>query len=515
MVLNFNAACGVLISLIWEACSINVIIFYFSSRSLPSFWYFIAVASAVVIGSALLPMFGWLGDTVLGRYRTVKYSILLLWLLILINGSAEVIFEILEIDNWINSAISKTIPFFVFPVSLCAFVNIIHFGIDQIADSPSWKIGSYISWFTWCFFLCYVFKSMAFECFSNLISTGFAAFLLTVSICTDALQGKQNLFIPPTSPNSLKVIFLVLKYALRNRYPSVSYWDTNNSRIDTAKRKYGGPFMNEEVEDVKAFLKVLTIIVVGGFLPGVFITFTTFSGSVLMYHYKDSHYIQPNINHPRHCLVRSFVYNAASYFIVIGVPIYECAFYRCLWKYVASVSISKRFIAGICFLFLTQLNYLSFELAGHFLVGHHNSTIPCLLTASEATVMLNETIELSFYWLILPEMFGAIAYYLLLTSAMELLCSQSPYSMKGLIMGCSWSVLSLSVLSGIGVSQIFSSIGNTAYVPCGISYFLFSSVATFLLVVVVSLVLFWYSKRRRRDNTEEECMSVSSRSDYI
>ncbi len=57
----------------------------------------------------------------------------------------------------------------------------------------------------------------------------------------------------------------VLKFAVKNEKPirrsAFTYCeDEQPSRIDLGKSKYGGPFTNEEVEDVKTFLRMLLVI---------------------------------------------------------------------------------------------------------------------------------------------------------------------------------------------------------------------------------------------------------------
>ena len=63
----------------------------------------------------------------------------------------------------------------------------------------------------------------------------------------------------------LKTVYRVLKFAKQHKYPvnrsAFTYCeDEIPSRIDFGKRKYGGPFTTEEVEDVKTFFKILLIL---------------------------------------------------------------------------------------------------------------------------------------------------------------------------------------------------------------------------------------------------------------
>ena len=82
------------------------------------------------------------------------------------------------------------------------------------------------------------------------------------------------LIIEPKSPQSLKTIFRVLKFAAKHKAAvnrsALTYWEENvPSRIDLGKSKYGGPFTTEQVEDVKTILSLLAIA-----LPLLFLSFS-------------------------------------------------------------------------------------------------------------------------------------------------------------------------------------------------------------------------------------------------
>ena len=62
--------------------------------------------------------------------------------------------------------------------------------------------------------------------------------------------------------NLVKLIFKVLNYARKNKYPSINrsaltYWEENYpSRLDLGKEKYGRPFTEEQVENVKVVIQL-------------------------------------------------------------------------------------------------------------------------------------------------------------------------------------------------------------------------------------------------------------------
>ena len=87
---------------------------------------------------------------------------------------------------------------------------------------------------------------------------------MAIVLCSDFLLSPKWLIIEPKSPQSLKLIIRVLKFAAKHKAPvnrsSLTYWEEDiPSRIDLGKSKYGGPFTTEQVEDVKTFFKLLVV----------------------------------------------------------------------------------------------------------------------------------------------------------------------------------------------------------------------------------------------------------------
>ena len=65
--------------------------------------------------------------------------------------------------------------------------------------------------------------------------------------------------------NPYKTVIRVLKFSMKNKYPlqcsAFTYCDDERpSRVDYAKERYGGPFTTEQVEDVKTFVRILTLL---------------------------------------------------------------------------------------------------------------------------------------------------------------------------------------------------------------------------------------------------------------
>ena len=76
---------------------------------------------------------------------------------------------------------------------------------------------------------------------------------------------KRHLVIEPAQHNNpIKLIWRVMRYALTHKQPvrrsAFTYGELPPSRLDHCKERYGGPFTTVQVEDVKSFLYILSIV---------------------------------------------------------------------------------------------------------------------------------------------------------------------------------------------------------------------------------------------------------------
>ena len=87
----------------------------------------------------------------------------------------------------------------------------------------------------------------------------------TTYILSFFLFDRKQFIIEPKSPQSLRIIYSVLKFETKNKAPliwsTLTYWEEDlPSRLDLGKSRYGGPFTTEQVEDVKTFFRLLLVI---------------------------------------------------------------------------------------------------------------------------------------------------------------------------------------------------------------------------------------------------------------
>jgi len=511
---------GGVIILFWLMCVLLVI--YRCYYNLNSSLEYVVFGVPIGVGVIFFPIFGLWADTRIGRYSAIKYSLWILWVTTIGYSIGDILSYVYELGTnsvWKHLS-NSSVVIWTFGCELF-LINSLHLGVDQLSDAPSWQISSFIGWYSWCFYAANILDTLLFKCTYppwNLISTGILASLVTAALCFIALFDKY-LAKELTSSNPLKLIYKVLYYAAKNKYPrtrsAYSYWDHKKSQIDWSKMKYGGPFTTEEVEDVKTFLRMVGIIFVASFFTGYVFVFANTRNLVLHHYYNyDSSQGIKTFSAYLLCLQHHIFEDASSILIVIGFPLFKMIFGNLIWKYGVSVTTFKKFILGTFFLLISQLNYLSLEVASSIKIINTNTSLPCLFNTTGEYLVLKVSNSVSHYWLCIPSVFSAVSYFLFHKAGMEFLCSQSPFSMKGLLMGITYSLIALFIVVHFGIRYSYRYFNSLKCISCGTWYFMDSAILSATLIVIACVISRWYSKRRRRDYVDEFTVNESSDMKY-
>uniref|UniRef100_A0A1X7TW42 ADF-H domain-containing protein n=2 Tax=Amphimedon queenslandica TaxID=400682 RepID=A0A1X7TW42_AMPQE len=146
------------------------------------------------------------------------------------------------------------------------FPNIIQYNIDQLIGGSAHELSTIIYWNIAAYPVAEIlggflllFKTVTVNLIS-IIASGVALSLILVSHSLF----KHKLENISLMKNPIKLIIRVLCYARKHKYPenrsALTYWEEEApSRLDLGKDKYGGPFTEEEVEDVKTFFRMLPL----------------------------------------------------------------------------------------------------------------------------------------------------------------------------------------------------------------------------------------------------------------
>ena len=327
--------------------------------------------------------------------------------------------------------------------------------------------------------------------------------------------------------NPYKLIYRVLKFTSKNKYPAAvgireanTYCDKRKPiRMDFAKKRFGGPFENSEVEDVKTFFRLLYILstLVPVFMlelpvsDVVFSTFTLHSGTAAS-------------SQNTSCSVQWVLLGGGglSYCsLVICLPVYIYLMFSVFLNRTPRMLVR---IGTFFFLFIMAVaSLLVVDSAGHLILHIQNKTdIECMFVQSiipNKVDVISETLNLHWSLLIIPNLLIGIAPNLLLASVLEFISAQTPHTMKGLMGGVLFALRGLSRLFSAMVIIPFSLGFWTDYqtavpgVSCATGYFLVIVTLSFVGFVwfVVSACKYTYRVRNEEGFNQYDVEEVVER----
>ena len=353
---------------------------------------------------------GYLGDFLISRHRLVLaglYSsfVLLIFLLLMVS---------LQLISTGYSLLIYKILFYVLFVTVGAVrVNLLPFNIDQLIGSSSDELTTIIHWHNLGPLLA-IFIGLLFK--TNSLVLQHVIWLGKIIICVAAVLVSHGLFnhyldtTPVNTVNPVKLIVRVLCYARKHKYPenrsALTYWEEEApSRIDLGKDKYGGPFTEEEVEDVKTVLRLLPLVFIFGLSGGLYGLYTV-NMSIKVY----------GCSNPAKGLeVRAIAY---IFLLIVMLLISRQSFFR---KYIPSML--KRIGMGLTLIVLVNILYTVLAIIGNYQFGE---IFNCLTVFDK---------DLSQKWVYFDEIIQAIVWYINNVVSVEFMLAQCPKSMRGTMIG--------------------------------------------------------------------------------
>ena len=355
------------------------------------------------------------------------------------------------------------------------------FNIDQMIGATADELSTIIYWYCFGYPLglsladisnCFITNEVYQQNFSICVS-GVA---ITIVMVTYYLL-RHHLDTAPLLTNPVKLIVKVLNYARKNKYPrnrsALTYWEESApSRLDLGKDKYGGPFTEEEVEDVKTFFRYLPLSVC---LFG-FTAVTTVIPSVGT---------PPSIDHRGGAMYSCLLQNNSLTYLIVSILLvtYKVVFSKCCYKYVPSML--KRIGLGLCLLLLCMMVLVAIDLQDY------NTANNCTLTHIIYDVSSTNYILTSLF-----EVICGIGSITVLLTSLELTVAQSPVHMRGLMVGV-W----------YGAAGFFFALSYAIYVPlirllhshCTLYYHVTVSVCVVVTISVYGVLAKHYKLRTRNN----------------
>ena len=431
----------------------------FFTESAPAPWYKYGFVFLMSFGYFSFPFFGLLADVWIGRYKAILIGIVLCFLSWIIIGIEVIVYSLYDSDTVLWS-------FYViaFVFQFCGYssftANIIQYNIDQLVGASANELNSVIYWHILCEQLLALFF-YPLQCLFNdkyFIMTLFLASGLSVSLVLVShsfLKHKlENLSL---IKNPIKLIVRVLCYARKHKYPenrsALTYWEEEApSRLDLGKGKYGGPFSEEEVEDVKTFFRMLPLFI-----------------AVVAYILSNDSYWSA---------IDSFLFttclalcdSAVNLFSVLTMLLYLFLIRVYFYKYVPSMM--SRMSLGVFIALLVIVSKL--------IVFHFES-------------------DISYVWkfLLIPQMFQGLSFTLVYAVSLEFIVAQSPVHMRGVMVGLWYACWGIGHF--ITTITEFPFHCQSQYICTSFYYYLTKSALVFIILIVFVILAKRY-KYRVREN---------------
>jgi len=431
----------------------------------------------------LYPFAGWLGDGYFGRYKVVSIGLLVTWATVIASG-VFVLVDHYALDNkssWINHALFSVAYVVVHLGYVWLYTNLLPLGIDQLQGATSEHLRTYTYWYTWTLVTSLFVAQSVVTWLAQVpvvVTVLVPAICFTLAVILNFLL-RESLVKEPPTPHLLKNTYGILKFAIRNQ-PSrlrsaLTYWeDEVPSRIDRAKRKYGGSYTTEEVENVKSLFRIAGLAV----LVSAFLYNTIPLATHPLHHFRHGVHmvsLQPLVGFPTIILIP---------FVEIFLSPVKA---RCLQRF----GILKR--AGLrgALVLGGFFGIMALDVIGHEIT--HD--VPCLVFANATSPKLN----IDYRWLSLPWTLQGIGYFFFITSFFELIVAQAPYGMKSMLIGFSCITLYLHELPTVILELIFRSVyspDKATFPSCGLWLYL---VEAAILVITFALICVAIRKYRKRE----------------
>ena len=366
------------------------------------------------------------------------------------------------------------------------YTNFFQLAIEQLPDASSSQLSSLTSWYIFsgiCGYWCYVVGNGILWCYLSLNSESALKYLsyftlvhgiiIAFVLSSFALIKHKLVDNSPTS-NTVTHLYQVVKYAIKHRRPvqrsAMTYWeDKIPTGMDLGKRKYGGPFTSEQVEDVKTFFWLSLLFVIAYiYLFSIHISvFTLLFVDEKVAAINDSFEFVGIFDCGK--FVMSKVVGSYYLWILIFIVVYEVIIKPLL-----------------CYKIPDARKRLKFGIVLSFLV----------FSVTSIVVTINRCLTLTYviksFWLEIGLWVPmGIAIAIVYVAGLEFLIAQTPYAMRNFFISVGYSVGSLVVSFSSYAYTIFDSQCKSR--NCPIIYSLVSLSFNF-----VAMLLFWIAITRYR-----------------
>ena len=492
----------------------------------------------------ILLMAGLLADIKFGRYKTLRCSSYIT----LTASTFFVIFLVVYI-----TVIGTVMPHHILKVtfmfillgilgvlmtsSITLMSSAINFGMDQLHDSSTRDSILFVHWYVWLNYLSvlitgipwslYYYDSYHFYYLDAFRIAGFSlyllifcvfSFLLVLSMCL-VRHRRRWFLIEPCRVNPYKLVYRVVKFAWHHKVPvrrsAFTYCEDEwPSRLDLGKQKYGGPFTVEQVEDVKTFLGILKVLV--SIIPLFMLQYVSESMLAEFSIHRDLFFKPPGSNssysvghmiHTEGIVHYLFLSSGllSPLLVLLIIPLYLFLLRPFITYHLPGLlrTILKRIGVGLLLVILSLLCALAMDVVVH----ERNSNQLCMFSLlNHTTHIVNESTSFrprlyqNVYFFTSQHVLSALYNMLIDIGVLEFIASQSPYSMKGLLISVLFSLRILAQALGIIISIPFSISWKTSYpLSCGSGFYI-----THISIGVITFIVYAWVAKKYKHRTRDE-----------
>ena len=397
--------------------------------------HWLALEYVHVVLFVLLPLLGWVAESWLGRYRAIVVGLVLSSVTILTVQAAFVMlqFDMTHIPVFVLLVIGLLIGTFGIG---SFYTTMLPFALDQMIGASAEEISATVQWYCWGFDIALLLKDVL-QCvpIPNQLLQNLdilpVIFLTLGTLCLSAVLIMDCLYhkwldTNNKTGNPIKLIFQVLNYARKNKCPrlrsALTYIDEEHpSRLDFGKHKFGGPFTEEEVEDIKTIFRLIPL------LLSVFgVIFLCEIGPRQI---PVAKYTIKCVSSLRYCT------NSITAFILI--PVYRFIVYPLVHKYVPSLL--KMIGAGLILSLVSTVINTAVTATGYY----------------SQNITMTDTIQVPLYWVPVVEFLNGIGVIMAMIYGMEFAMAQTPNRMRGIMMGLVTTIIGWCTLGSKLLSSVF------------------------------------------------------------
>ena len=226
------------------------------------------------------------------------------------------------------------------------------------------------------------------------------------------------------------------------------------SRLDLGKEKYGGPFTEEEVENVKTVLRMIPLMIC---IVGL--------GCAAEIYWRLMKGPNPNNSSFKYC----FISHNTMRFItpVFLLLLHQFLIYPCFNKYIPSML--KRIGVGLVFALATTVSFVVILKYTNFY-----KNIPSYLN------------HLS----LIPQMLFGVAFALVVPASLKFTIAQSPIQMRGMMVGMWFASFGVGYFININTKYLFDCDNNS--VCPNFYYYIAKSVVIIIILLIFIVLTKWY-----------------------